>query len=108
MVSDAELSEDRDLRIDGTGDFGTVTGNDNIEQQHVNALFIAAQKTRLGDTKEENAKRRLFDAIENELNRLEYVDEIVDLNIIRENKKTFTVNVLTDVIDNPIERVVNS
>jgi hypothetical protein len=107
MVTDLELTTDRDITDDHTGDLGTVTGNSNIEQQHVNALFVAADDFERGNLNKANAERKLFEQVSDEMDEVPYVDEIVTLDVDQISPRKFEVRVETDVIDDPIQTVVN-
>lgn len=106
MPSDIELTESRDIRIDATGDIGTVSGGDNIQQQHANALFRAAKSITVAGIDRIDAERRLYSATEDELQNLPYVDEIVRLEIDRQDPRSFSVSVVTNALADPYEDTV--
>jgi hypothetical protein len=108
MPTDFKLTEDRDIDIDPTGDIATVSGNDNIEQQHANALFRAGRKADTGSLNTQNARRNLYDAVETELEDLHYVGLIRTINVERLDHRTFHVEVETDVLNEPLEQEVIS
>ena len=105
MAQDIEMTRSRDLRIDETGDFSMVSGRNNINQQHANAIYRGVERTDLDllniDTSEE-----LKMAIEEEFDGLAYVNEH-SVSVIQDPPKTLIVTVETDSTANPIQREVN-
>lgn len=73
MPSDIKYGTDRDLEIDPTGDIGIVTGRDNLQQQHLNAIFRAVDSVD-PDLNSNNIKTELREAIINELEETGYVE----------------------------------
>lgn len=72
---DIEYDTDRDLVIDATGDFGTVTGRDNVEQQHRNAVFRAAENIRT-ELANNNVEAEIEREVEAELKNIGYVTRV--------------------------------
>lgn len=93
---DIEYDTDRDLVIDGTGDISTVSGEQNIRQQHVSAALIAADavRTSLSDN---NTKAEVEREMERELRKTDYVSEVTaeaTMTRRREMRVTVETNVM--------------
>ncbi len=107
MPIDVHLTTDRDIEIDETGDFRIVTGDDNIGQQQVNALFRAAENIDIQLTNP-NIKSEFANAIRDELNELDYIEEIQRLDVETVDRKTLKATVETNATREPISREVNT
>lgn len=106
MPTDAELTTDRDIRIDATGDIATVTGRENIRQQHANAAFRAAadfDPQRL----DVNAEADLKLLIEQELATLAYV-ESATVRVEADPPRTLVATVDSNALDEPVEQEVSA
>lgn len=95
MPTDARLTEDRDITIDDTGDIATVSGEQNVEQQHANALFRAGEQfdNAVGSVDVQEDFRIV---VRRELSDLSYVDRIREISITTPTRRSFDVDVTTD------------
>lgn len=102
MPTDARLTEDRDIDIDDTGDIATVSGDQNVKQQHANALFRAGEQfdNSIADTDSAEDFRIVT---RRELSDLRYVDRIRRLEIDAPTRRSFAVSVGTDAITADVE-----
>lgn len=103
---DAKLTESRDISIDSTGDIATVSGRENIRQQHANAAFRAAQSFE-AQRLDVNAEEDLKLAIEQELAALEYV-ESATVSVDADPPRTLIATVDSDVLETPVEQEVSA
>lgn len=100
MTIDLELTTDRDLNIDPTGDFGTVSGRENIRQQHVNAIFRGIEKYDPTLVTAQTAQELTIEIVE-ELDSIDYIDEYT-IDVEPQPPDTFTVTVDSDALDEPV------
>ncbi|SEO71866.1 hypothetical protein SAMN05216388_101795 [Halorientalis persicus] len=100
MPTDTKLTQDRDISIDPTGDIATVTGRDNVRQQHVNAIFRAADAfdAQLGGI---DAELDFETALGEELDALQYVQSY-SVDATYESPGTLRATVESDALDQPV------
>ena len=105
MTTDLEVSTDRDIRIDETGDIATVIGRDTLRQQHVNALFRAGEAITRGRATPELIEDARIE-IRRELRSVPYVERITSLSIEAADRSTLRVTVATDATTEPLSEEV--
>ena len=105
MTSDIELTTDRDVRIDSTGDIATVSGRENIRQQHVNAIFRGVDSAEVSML-DANGIEEYRMAIGDELDSMPYIKNY-SLEFETELPTTLLIEVNTDALDDPVVEEVN-
>lgn len=93
--TDVSHTPDRDIRTDPTGDLHTENGLDNVDEQHRNALFRAAEEVDTGLARPD-LREELRIAIRQEVSSVPSVDRIIDISISIENSTTVRADVETD------------
>jgi len=104
MPVDFKLTRDRDIEIDPTGDYATVDGVENIQQQHVNAVYRAAESTEI-DFAGIDAETELKSSIESELTNLRYVTEF-SVSAETVDAGTIEITVETNATAEPVQEEV--
>jgi len=106
MPTDTKLTQDRDIRLDSTGDIATVTGRENVRQQHVNAVFRAAERfdAQLGGI---DAELDFETALAEELDVLQYVQSY-SVDATYQSPGTLRATVESDALDRPVTEEVDA
>jgi len=107
MPVDASLTTDRDIALDPTGDIALESGRDNIRQQHANALFRAAEHVD-AQIQGPDLEADLEAAVRSELGSLDYVQRIARLDVEAVDRRTLSVTVVTDAVDDPVSTEVTA
>lgn len=105
MPLDFELTSDRDIRIDETGDWGTVAGRDNIEQQHVNAIFRGVEEADVS-LLNRNGIEDYRIALQRALDEMPYV-ESYNISLQLSPPRGIRVRVDSNALDQPVNEEVN-
>jgi hypothetical protein len=105
MATDFDVNDERDIEVDFTGDFSTVTGTSDIRQQFVNALFRGHSEADM-DLIDQNSAENLRIAIRRELRQLSYAEDF-EISTELEHGEGIIVTIEADVIDEVVERVVS-
>lgn len=93
MPTDAKLTSDRDIEIDVTGDIATVEGDQNVEQQHVNAIYRAVEEFGRGSVLGANAREEIIVALREEFSDFPYAEQvIVEIEILDQREIEVTLD----------------
>lgn len=105
MATDLDITEDRDISIDDTGDFTTVTGESNVRLQHLNAILRGYEKadTTLVDR---DSAEDLRVAIVRELRGLPYSDTFT-VTTEPDPPDSIRAQVESSALDAPVEEEVS-
>lgn len=105
MPTDFEWSSDRGIHFDGTGDFGTVSDEDNAIQQIVLDVYdeqVGLRSDALTATRIEEFKADVRDRLANN----DYVDTIVDMTVtdVTEDSLSMEISTLSDDLSVDVPR----
>lgn len=102
MTVDVQLTTDRDIKTDGTGDLATRDGDANTKQQHANACFRAGERLEHELATPEALEDFRVD-VRREVLSIPAVQTIEYLDVDAPDRTTVHVDVWTDALKAPYE-----
>lgn len=105
MTTDIQLTTDRDIKTDGTGDLATRSGDANTKQQHANACFRAGERLN-HELATPEALEDFRVAVRREILSIPAVQSIEQLAASSPSRTTIHVDVRTDALAAPFEQEV--